>query len=135
MAAMVSGHHQYFSESLLSTKGFMISFAFIAEEESRAELHEMLVPAALRKPWTEVENSTCFSCYYIEFCPTPADREYREFGLFVKEPLPEEAGKMKIDLCLARGRMVKSQLISTGVAKFDKDEVKFVLFLFELVLM
>ncbi|KAL8497779.1 hypothetical protein ACS0TY_021203 [Phlomoides rotata] len=95
----------------------------INEEESRAELHEMLVPVALRKPWTKVENLTSFSCYYIEFCPTPADREYRKFGLFVKEPLPEEAGKMKIDLCLARGRMVKSQLIPTGVAKFDKDEI------------
>lgn len=87
----------------------------------------MLVPVALRKPWTEVGNSICFSCYYIEFCATPADREYRKFGLFVKEPLPEEAGKMKIDLNLARGRMVKAQLISTGVAKFGKDEVKFVL--------
>ncbi|KAI3446800.1 hypothetical protein Pfo_003465 [Paulownia fortunei] len=79
------------------------------EEESRAELYEMLVPAALRKPWTEVGNST-------------SDRMYRRFGLFMKEPLPEEAGKMKVDLCLARGRMVMTQLIPSGVTRFDKDE-------------
>lgn len=85
----------------------------------------MLVPAALKKPWTEVGNSTYFSCYYIEYCPTPADREYRKFGLFMKEPLPEEAGKMKVELCLARGRMVKSQLIPCGVTRFHKDEVEF----------
>ncbi|KAI3443972.1 hypothetical protein Pfo_000637 [Paulownia fortunei] len=93
------------------------------DEESRLELHEMLVPAALRTPWTEVGNYTCFSSYYIKFNPNPADRIYRRFGLFVKEPLPEEAGKMKLDLSLARGRMVMTQLIPSGVAKFDKDEI------------
>lgn len=85
----------------------------------------MLVPAALREPWTEVGDSTCFSSYYIKFCPNPEDRTYRKFALFVKEPLPEEAGKMKLDLCLARGRMVMTQLIPSGVAKFDKEEVNF----------
>ncbi|KAH6828797.1 dicer-like 4 [Perilla frutescens var. hirtella] len=93
------------------------------EEDSRAELHEMLVPSVLRKPWTKVGSSTYFSCYYIEICPTPADREYRRFGLFMKEPLPEEAGKMKVDLCLARGRMVRSKLIPNGSARFHKDEI------------
>ncbi|KAL3824589.1 hypothetical protein ACJIZ3_020618 [Penstemon smallii] len=83
----------------------------------------MLVPAALREPWTEVGNYTCFRSYYIEFCPNPADRIYRKFGLFVKGPLPEEAGKMKLDICLARGRMVMTQLIPSGAARFDKDEI------------
>ncbi|KAK4381566.1 Dicer-like protein 4 [Sesamum angolense] len=92
------------------------------DEESRA-LYEMLVPAALRKPWQEVGNSTYFCSYYIEFCPNPADRTYRGFGLFMKEPLPEEAGKMKVDLCLARGRMVMTQLIPSGTTRFDKDEI------------
>ncbi|XP_047944446.1 dicer-like protein 4 isoform X1 [Salvia hispanica] len=94
-----------------------------SEEDSRAELHEMLVPAALRKPWTEAQSSTCFSCYYIDICPTPADREYRRFGLFMKDPLPDEAGQMKVELCLARGRMVRSQLIPYGVTRFHKDEI------------
>ncbi|KAL6543544.1 endoribonuclease Dicer [Orobanche hederae] len=93
------------------------------EDDSRAVLYEMLVPAALRKPWTKVGNSTIFCSYYIKLCPKPADRTYRRFGLFVKEPLPEEAGKMKVDLCLARGRMVMTQLIPSGVARFDEDEV------------
>ncbi|KAL0423451.1 UNVERIFIED_CONTAM: Endoribonuclease Dicer4, partial [Sesamum radiatum] len=91
------------------------------DEESRA-LYEMLVPAALRKPWQEVGNSTYFCSYYIEFCPNPVDRTYRGFGLFMKEPLPEEVGKMKVDLCLARGRMVMTQLIPSGTTRFDKDE-------------
>ncbi|KAL0315312.1 UNVERIFIED_CONTAM: Dicer-like protein 4 [Sesamum radiatum] len=51
------------------------------------------------------------------------DRTYRRFGLFMKEPLPEEAGKMKVDLCLARGRMVMTQLIPSGTTRFDKDEI------------
>lgn len=85
----------------------------------------MLVPAALKKPWGEVGSSTRLSCYYIKILPTPADREYRKFGLFMKEPLPEEAGKMKVELCLAHGRMVKSQLIPCGVTRFYKDEVDF----------
>lgn len=89
----------------------------------------MLVPAALRKPWTEAQSSTCFSCYYIDICPTPADREYRRFGLFMKDPLPDEAGQMKVELCLARGRMVRSQLIPYGVTRFHKDEVVFFLYI------
>lgn len=43
----------------------------------------------------------------------------------MKEPLPEEAGKMKVELCLARGRMVRSHLIPYGVTRFHKDEVEF----------
>ncbi|GFP97060.1 dicer-like protein 4 [Phtheirospermum japonicum] len=92
-------------------------------EDSRAALYEMLVPAALRKPWTEVGNSTSFSSYYIKFCPNPADRTYKKFGLFMKEPLPEEAGEMKVDLCLARGRMVMTQLIPSGVSSLNEDEI------------
>lgn len=98
-------------------------FVHIAAEDSRAEIYEMLVPSALQKPWTGVGNAT-FSSYYIKFCPNPADRTYQRFGLFVKEPLPEEAGKMKVDLCLARGRMVMTELVPFGATKFDKDEVK-----------
>ncbi|XP_012844161.1 PREDICTED: dicer-like protein 4 isoform X2 [Erythranthe guttata] len=95
----------------------------INEEESRAVLYEMLVPAALRKTWTEEKNSTSFSSYYIKFCPNPADRIYQRFGLFVKEPLSEEAGKMKVDLCLARGRTVMTEIIPSGVVRLDKDEI------------
>lgn len=96
-------------------------------EESRAELHEMLVPSSLRKPWTEVGDFTSFSSYFIRFSPNPADRTYQSFGLFLKEPLPEEAGKMKVDFCLARGRMVVTQLVPFGVTKFSEDEVELVL--------
>ncbi|KAL3623963.1 endoribonuclease Dicer [Castilleja foliolosa] len=93
------------------------------EEDSRAVLYQMLVPAALRKPWTEVKKSTSFSSYYIKFSPNPSDRTYKSFGLFMPEPLPEEAGKLKVDLCLARSRMVMTQLISSGISSFDKDEI------------
>lgn len=46
----------------------------------------------------------------------------------MKEPLPEEAVKMKVDLCLGRGRMVMTQFISSGVVRLDKDEVELFLF-------
>ncbi|XP_073150113.1 dicer-like protein 4 isoform X2 [Henckelia pumila] len=93
------------------------------DEDSRAELHEMLVPAALRGPWKKVGHSTYFSSYYVKFSPNPKDRMYRQFGLFVKEPLPQEAGNMQLDLCLARGRMVTTKFIPSGVAIFNEDEV------------
>ncbi|XP_042002405.1 dicer-like protein 4 isoform X1 [Salvia splendens] len=91
--------------------------------ESRLELHQMLVPAALRVPWREVDNFCTFSCYYVKFNPIPADRTYRKFGLFVKESLPEEAGNLSFDLCLDKGRMVKTQLIPSGGSTFDKAEI------------
>lgn len=93
------------------------------DAESRLELHQMLVPATLKVPWTKVGNVCPFSCYYIKFYPNPADRTYRKFGLFVKEPLPDEAGNLSLDLCLARGRMVKTKLIPSGGFKFDKVEM------------
>ncbi|XP_022888734.1 dicer-like protein 4 isoform X2 [Olea europaea var. sylvestris] len=93
------------------------------DEESRIEFHEMLVPAALREPWIEMENSTCLSSYYIKFFPNPVDRVYKRFGIFMKSPLPEEAEKMKLDLCLARGRTVMTELIPSGVARLNKDEI------------
>lgn len=91
---------------------------------SRFELHQMLVPAALRVPWTEVENICSFSCYYVNINPIPADRSYKKFCLFVKEPLPVEAGNLSLDLCLDRGRMAKIQLIPSEGSRFDKNEVK-----------
>ncbi|CAI9783088.1 unnamed protein product [Fraxinus pennsylvanica] len=93
------------------------------DDESKYELNEMLVPAALRDPWIEMENSTRLSSYIIKFCPNPVDRDYKSFGIFMKVPLPEEARKMKLDLSLARGRSVKTELIPSGVASFDKEEI------------
>ncbi|KAF5945922.1 hypothetical protein HYC85_016150 [Camellia sinensis] len=93
------------------------------DEPSRRELHEMLVPAALKEPWTDLENPVCLNSYFIKFSPQPADRSYKNFGIFVKTPLPGEADRMKLDLCLARGRSVMTELIPSGVSKFDKDEI------------
>ncbi|KAH6779316.1 hypothetical protein C2S52_010553 [Perilla frutescens var. hirtella] len=86
----------------------------LSDSDNEDELHQMLVPAALRVPWTEEENICSFSCYYVKFNPIPADRTYRKFALFVKEPLPEEAGNLSLDLCLSHGRMMKTQLIPSG---------------------
>lgn len=82
----------------------------------------MLVPDALRETWSGLEN-VALHTYYIEFCPDPADRTYKEFGLFVKARLPAEAETMEIDLHLARGRSVKTKLVPSAVVAFDKDEV------------
>lgn len=101
----------------------IIIIVHTTDDDARAELHEMLVPAALRAPWTSIGTSTCFSSYYIDISPNPADRIYRRFGLYVKYPLPEKAAKMKLDLSLARGRMVGTELVPSGLAIFDKDQV------------
>ncbi|KAE9462638.1 hypothetical protein C3L33_05455, partial [Rhododendron williamsianum] len=92
-------------------------------EASRGELHEMLVPAALKEPWTELENFVCLQYYFVKFSPHPADRLYKTFGLFVKAALPSEAEEMVLDLFLARGRSVKVELVKSGVMKFDNDEI------------
>ncbi|XP_047327310.1 dicer-like protein 4 isoform X2 [Impatiens glandulifera] len=90
---------------------------------SRRELHEMLVPAILKEPWDFSENSISLNSYYMKLSPTPPDRVYRNFGLFLKAPLPEEAEKMKLDLCLSHGRTVTSELLPFGLTKFDQDEM------------
>ncbi|KAM7508303.1 hypothetical protein LguiA_018756 [Lonicera macranthoides] len=90
---------------------------------SRRELHEMLVPATLKEPWNEENNTVCLYSYFIKFSPTPPDRTYKDFGLFVKATLPQEAERMELELHLARGRLVKTELDPSGVVKFDKDEI------------
>ncbi|KAM3714268.1 hypothetical protein ACJW31_01G319400 [Castanea mollissima] len=92
-------------------------------EGPRAELHEMLVPAVLKEPWTNLENPVHFYSYYIEFSPRPEDRIYKKFSLFVKAALPEEAERMELDLHLAHGRSVMTKFVPSGVAEFDKDEI------------
>lgn len=93
------------------------------DEYLRKELHESLVPSALRVPWTNDEIPVHLHFYYIKFIPIPADREYRMFGLFVKSPLPREAETMEIDLHRHHSRIVKTALVPSGVRKFDKDQV------------
>ncbi|XP_052198876.1 dicer-like protein 4 isoform X2 [Diospyros lotus] len=93
------------------------------DETSRQELHEMLVPAALKEPWTDAEAPVCLHFYFINFSPKPVDRIYVKFGLFVKAPLPVEAERMELKLCLPRGRLVMTELVPSGVVKFDRDEI------------
>ncbi|XP_021275641.1 dicer-like protein 4 isoform X3 [Herrania umbratica] len=94
-----------------------------ADEDSRGELHEMLVPAALKEPWTNLEDYVLLNSYYIKFIPDPEDRSYKEFGLFVKSPLPKEAERMELDLHLARRRSVMTKLVPSGVAEFNGEEI------------
>ncbi|KAE8682671.1 Dicer-like protein 4 [Hibiscus syriacus] len=92
------------------------------DEDSRGELHEMLVPAMLKEPWTNLENYVLHT-YYIKFIPDPEDRSYKEFALFVKSPLPKEAERMELDLHLARRRSVMTKLVPSGVAEFKREEI------------
>lgn len=96
---------------------------FVPDEDSRAELHEMLVPAVLKESWNELQDLVTLNSYYIQFNPDPNDRIYRSFGLFVKAPLPEEAETMELDLHLAHGRSVMTKLVPSALAEFSKDEV------------
>ncbi|WJZ98263.1 hypothetical protein VitviT2T_016802 [Vitis vinifera] len=92
------------------------------DEDSREELHEMLVPAALKDSWSNLEH-ICLNSYYIKFTPIPEDRIYRKFGLFVKAPLPAEAERMVLDLHLSHGRSVMTELVPSGVTEFDENEI------------
>lgn len=83
----------------------------------------MLVPAVLRESWTKSQYPVRLNSYFIQFNPDPEDRLYREFGLFVKSPLPREAEHLELDLHLARGRSVMTKLVPSGVVEFTKDEV------------
>ncbi|KAK4369861.1 hypothetical protein RND71_009336 [Anisodus tanguticus] len=93
-------------------------------EDARVELHEMIVPAAFKEQWTETENPVFLNSYYIKFLPCPIDRVYKNFGLFLKAPLPQEAERMKLDLNLARGRIVKTELIPSGTTNFENNEIQ-----------
>ncbi|KAJ0089697.1 hypothetical protein Patl1_14811 [Pistacia atlantica] len=92
-------------------------------EIPRGGRHEMLVPAILKESWAKSENPVYLNSYYFQFIPDPKDRIYKDFGLFVKSPLPQEAEKMELDLHLARGRTVKTEFVPSGVAEFTKDEI------------
>ncbi|CAH9093430.1 unnamed protein product [Cuscuta europaea] len=94
------------------------------DEGSRRELHEMLVPAVFRNPWTETENPVCLHSYNIDFYPNPADRDYKKFGLFVKAPLPKDAEKMIHDFHLSFGRSISTVLNPNGAVKFGTNEIK-----------
>lgn len=93
------------------------------DECLREELHEMLVPAALKVPWSFADDNVDMYSYYIKCIPIPVDRNYREFGLFIKVPIPNEAGTMEVDLHLARGRIVKAGFVPTGRVTLDREEV------------
>ncbi|KAL8145327.1 dicer-like protein 4 isoform X2 [Apium graveolens] len=93
------------------------------DEDTRRELHEMLVPAVLREPWSKAENHVHLSSYFVKFRPHPLDRDYKQFGLFLKVALPGEAERMKLDLHLARGRSVVTELVPSSTMLFTRDEI------------
>ncbi|XP_017241588.1 dicer-like protein 4 isoform X3 [Daucus carota subsp. sativus] len=93
------------------------------DEDTRRELHEMLVPAVLKEPWSEAEDSVHLRSYFVKFRPHPPDRDYRPFGLFVKASLPGDAERMKLDLHLARGRSVATELVPFRTLLFSRDQL------------
>lgn len=104
---------------------FIYLFFFCSPDENlREELHAMLVPDALKISWNNLDNDINLFFYYIRFVPIPEDRQYRMFGLFVKAPLPKEAEALEVDLHLARGRIVKTGFEPLGMLTFNKEEVK-----------
>lgn len=107
-------------ESMLSTSDSGVCEGSIL---LRGELHEMLIPAALRQPWTNLENSVYLNSYFIRTIPCPEDRVYKKFGFLVKAPLPKEAERMKLDLQLAHQRSVSIELIPSGLVEFNKNEI------------
>lgn len=100
-----------------------LGFFLFADEDTRRELHEMLVPAVLKEPWSKAEDYVYLTSYFVKFRPLPPDRDYKPFGLYVKVSLPGEAERMKLDLHLARGRSVVTELIPSRTMLFSRDEV------------
>ncbi|GAB2289126.1 endoribonuclease Dicer [Dionaea muscipula] len=93
------------------------------DEDARCDLHEMLVPAVLTQMWDDLEEPVLLNGYFIRFSPKPRDRQYKEFGLFIKSPLPRDAERLKVDLHLACGRSVITELIPSGITKFNEEEI------------
>ncbi|WJX95975.1 endoribonuclease Dicer [Trifolium repens] len=94
------------------------------DDHSRGELHEMRVPSVFRQSWKNEQKTVRLNSYYIKFCPTPEDRVYKKFGLFIMTPLPMEAEKLELDLHLAHSRSVMTKFMPFGVVEFNKDEIK-----------
>ncbi|KAG9456245.1 hypothetical protein H6P81_000753 [Aristolochia fimbriata] len=94
-----------------------------ADEDSREELHERLIPTALSVPWTSNGTLVCLNFYFIKLKPIPEDRVYSSFGLFVKSVLPKEAESMCLDLHLSHGRIVKTEFVPLGTIEFDNTEI------------
>ncbi|KAL9242481.1 hypothetical protein vseg_016474 [Gypsophila vaccaria] len=93
------------------------------DEDSSFELHEMLIPAILKGPWINVEYPVSLNSYFIRFIPKPHDRQYKDFGLFLKAPLPLDAKRLVIDLHLAHGRSVLTDLVPSGHVEFNEEEM------------
>ncbi|XP_028760714.1 dicer-like protein 4 isoform X2 [Neltuma alba] len=94
------------------------------DDNLRGDLYEMLVPSAFRQAWTNSDNIVHLNSYFFKFRPSPEDRIYKEFGLFMMTHLPAEAEKMELDLHLARGRTVMTQFVPFGIIEFDKAEIQ-----------
>ncbi|KAG0494006.1 hypothetical protein HPP92_005000 [Vanilla planifolia] len=95
----------------------------VCSEILSKELHKMVVPAVLKGPWPYVMEMINLHFYYIRFTPIPDDRKYREFGLFLLAPIPNDAEAMEVDLHLARGRIVKTGFVNCGKISFNKEEI------------
>ncbi|KAG8082637.1 hypothetical protein GUJ93_ZPchr0014g47162 [Zizania palustris] len=95
----------------------------VEDESLREELHEMLIPAVLKPSIFKLDGLLNLHFYYVKFIPIPADRRYQMFGLFVINPLPEEAETLEVDLHLARGRIVKAGIRHLGTIAFDKEKM------------
>ncbi|KAK9706277.1 hypothetical protein RND81_07G114300 [Saponaria officinalis] len=93
------------------------------DEDSSFELQEMLVPATLKEPWTNAGYPVSLNSYFIRFRPKPHDRKYKDFGLFLKAPLPSDAKRLEIDLHLAHGRSVFTDLVPSGHVEFNEEEM------------
>ncbi|XP_074579672.1 endoribonuclease Dicer homolog 4 isoform X2 [Curcuma longa] len=93
------------------------------DESSSQELYVMLLPAVLRRSWKSNDTKIDMYFYYIQLVPKPNDRDYRMFGLFISNPLPEEAERLEVDLHLNHGRIVNTKFLSQGIVTFDKEEI------------
>lgn len=94
------------------------------EGKRSMELYEMRVPVALQGGWNKCTKSVYLHAYIVDFNPVPPDREYTQFALFLESSLPNEAERMNVELHLAHGRIVKTELLPSRSLEFDPSQLR-----------
>lgn len=69
------------------------------------------------------ESGVTLYAYTVSFVPTPNDRAYVNFGLFLESDLGPEAGIMEVELQLRNRRLVNTKCLPSGRLDFEQHQV------------
>jgi hypothetical protein len=86
-------------------------------------VHSTIVPDAFSGTWAMAESGVTLYAYTVSFVPTPNDRAYVNFGLFLESDLGPEAGIMEVELQLRNRRLVNTKCLPSGRLDFEQHQV------------